>query len=233
MRFGYAEVLTVILVNLLPHREEARKRREQQFNASMFLAALAGLALCILVWLYYQAQIAFQNERNQHLQNATVKLDEKIKNIATLKSEIAALQVRQQAVEDLQADRNLPIHLLEELVKQMPDGTYITSIKQQGADVTIDGVAQSQERVSQLLTNMGSRSEWFAKPDLIQIQAKNESISAKESRRVYAFSMKLTLVKPSDMQKAADEANALAAAGGGGAASAPVANAAAPSTPQP
>jgi len=204
----------VILVNLLPHREEARKRREQQFKASMLLAAVAGLAVCIVIWLYYQAQIAFQNERNNQLQSETAKLDEKIKNIATLRGEIAALQVRQQAVEDLQADRNLPVHLLEELVKQMPDGTYITSIKQQGADVTIDGVAQSQERVSQLLTNMGSRSEWFAKPDLIQIQAKNESISAKESRRVYAFSMKLTLVKPSDVQKAAAEAAQAAGSGG-------------------
>ncbi len=214
MWLGYAEVLTVILVNLLPHREEARKRREQQFKASMLLAAVAGLAVCIVIWLYYQAQIAFQNERNNQLQSETAKLDEKIKNIATLRGEIAALQVRQQAVEDLQADRNLPVHLLEELVKQMPDGTYITSIKQQGADVTIDGVAQSQERVSQLLTNMGSRSEWFAKPDLIQIQAKNESISAKESRRVYAFSMKLTLVKPSDVQKAAAEAAQAAGSGG-------------------
>ncbi len=204
----------MILVNLLPHREEARKRREQQFKASMLLAAVAGLAVCIVIWLYYQAQIAFQNERNNQLQSETAKLDEKIKNIATLRGEIAALQVRQQAVEDLQADRNLPVHLLEELVKQMPDGTYITSIKQQGADVTIDGVAQSQERVSQLLTNMGSRSEWFAKPDLIQIQAKNESISAKESRRVYAFSMKLTLVKPSDVQKAAAEAAQAAGSGG-------------------
>ncbi len=214
MWLGYAEVLTVILVNLLPHREEARKRREQQFKASMLLAAVAGLAVCIVIWLYYQAQIAFQNERNNQLQSETAKLDEKIKNIATLRGEIAALQVRQQDVEDLQADRNLPVHLLEELVKQMPDGTYITSIKQQGADVTIDGVAQSQERVSQLLTNMGSRSEWFAKPDLIQIQAKNESISAKESRRVYAFSMKLTLVKPSDVQKAAAEAAQAAGSGG-------------------
>jgi type IV pilus assembly protein PilN len=197
----------VILVNLLPHREEARKRREQQFKTSMLLALLVGLAVCVLIWAYYKAKIAFQNERNERIEQQIGKLDEKIKNIATLRGEIAALQVRQQAVEDLQADRNLPVHLLEELVKQMPDGTYITSIKQQGADVTIDGVAQSQERVSQLLTNMGSRSEWFAKPDLIQIQAKNESISAKESRRVYAFSMKLTLVKPSDVQKAADEAN--------------------------
>lgn len=196
----------MILVNLLPHREEARKRREQQFKTSMLLALIIGLAVCVLIWLYYQAKIKLQNSRNEYIQQEIGKLDEKIKNIATLRGEIAALQVRQQAVEDLQADRNLPVHLLEELVKQMPDGTYITSIKQQGADVTIDGVAQSQERVSQLLTNMGSRSEWFAKPDLIQIQAKNESISAKESRRVYAFSMKLTLVKPSDLQKAAEEA---------------------------
>ena len=90
MWFGYAEVLTVILVNLLPHREEARKRREQQFKASMMLAVLSGLVVCVLVWLYYQAQIAFQNERNERLQTEIGKLDEKIKYIATLPSEIAA-----------------------------------------------------------------------------------------------------------------------------------------------
>ncbi len=202
----------MILVNLLPHREEARKRREQQFKAAMMLAALAGLLACVMIWLTYQARIALQNERNGQLQSAITKLDEKIKDIASLKSEIAALQVRQQAVEDLQADRNLPVHLLEELVKQMPDGTYITSIKQNGQAVNIDGVAQSQERVSQLLTNMGSRSEWFSKPELIQIQAKNESLSAKEARKVYAFSMRLTLVKPSDLKAAsssADEASSV------------------------
>lgn len=196
----------MILVNLLPHREEARKRREQQFKAAMMMAALVGLLACVLIWLTYQARIALQNERNERLQGEISKLDEKIKNIATLRSEIAALQVRQQAVEDLQADRNLPVHLLEELVKQMPDGVYVTAIKQQGADVTIDGVAQSQERISQLLSNMGGRSEWFAKPDLIQIQAKTESLGKNESRRVYAFSMKLTLVKPSDAQKAKEAA---------------------------
>ena len=202
----------MILVNLLPHREEARKRRLQQFKAAMMFAALVGLVACIAIWLTYQARIALQNERNERLQSEISKLDNKIKNIATLKGEIAALQVRQQAVEDLQADRNLPVHLLEELVKQMPDGTYITGIKQQGSEVTIDGVAQSQERISQLLTNMGSRSEWFSKPDLIQIQAKTENLSAKEARRVYAFSMKLTLIKPSDASKAAAESAASSAA---------------------
>ncbi len=196
----------MILVNLLPHREEARKRREQQFKAALILSVVAGLLCCVLIWAMYQARIALQENRNEVLQTEIAKLDTKIKDIAVLRDEIQALQARQQSVEDLQADRNLPVHLLDELVKQMPDGAYVNSIKQDGASVVISGVAQSQERVSQLLTNMGSRSEWFSKPDLIEIQAKTESISPKESRRVYGFSMSLTLVKPSDLQKMAEEA---------------------------
>ena len=196
----------MILVNLLPHREEARKRREQQFKAAMVLSLLAGLLACGIVWAMYKTRIALQENRNEALQTEISRLESKIKDIAVLRDEIQALQARQQSVEDLQADRNLPVHLLDELVKQMPDGAYVNSIKQDGASVVISGVAQSQERVSQLLTNMGSRSEWFSKPDLIEIQAKTESISPKESRRVYGFSMSLTLVKPSDLQKIADEA---------------------------
>ena len=196
----------MILVNLLPHREEARKRREQQFKAAMILSVLAGLLACGVVWAMYKTRIALQENRNEVLQTEIAKLDSKIKDIAVLRDEIQALQVRQQSVEDLQADRNLPVHLLDELVKQMPDGAYVNSIKQDGSSVVISGVAQSQERVSQLLTNMGSRSEWFSKPDLIEIQAKTESISAKESRRVYGFSMSLTLVKPSDLKKMDDDA---------------------------
>lgn len=194
----------MILINLLPHREEARKRRLQQFKASMVLAVLAGILLVTLVWLAFQARVKLQESRNNELERANQELDGKIKSISTLRDEIAALQVRQQAVEDLQADRNLPVHLLEELVKQMPDGVYVNSIRQAGTDVRIEGVAQSQERISQLLTNMGAKSEWFKKPELIQIQSKSESISAKEVRRVYAFSMQLGLVKPSDLPPEVD-----------------------------
>lgn len=196
----------MILVNLLPHREEARKRREQQFKAAMILSILAGLLACGIVWAMYQTRIVLQENRNETLQKEIAKLDSKIKDIAVLRDEIQALQARQQSVEDLQADRNLPVHLLDELVKQMPDGAYVNSIKQDGASVVISGVAQSQERVSQLLTNMGSRSEWFSKPELIEIQAKTENVGPKDSRRVYGFSMQLTLVKPSDLQKIAEEA---------------------------
>jgi len=221
----------VILVNLLPHREAARKRRDQQFKAAMALAAILGVAVCLVVWLTYQARIALQNDKNNYLQTEITKLDAKIKDIAALRDEIAALQVRQRAVEDLQADRNLPVHLLEELVKQMPDGTYVTNIKQDGTAITIDGVAQSQERISQLLSNMGSKSEWFNKPDLIQIQAQTQKVSASDARRVYAFSMRLTLVKPSDVEKNAADADTKAlgkTAGASAATPAAVASAAAP-----
>jgi type IV pilus assembly protein PilN len=101
------------------------------------------------------------------------KLEGQIKDIATLQEEIAALRARQQAVEDLQADRNLPVHLLNELVRQLPDGVYLTSMKQDNQTVTLTGVAQSNERVSELLRNLGNNSPWLTKPELVEIVAGN------------------------------------------------------------
>ncbi len=105
------------------------------------------------------------------LQTEIKRLEGQIKDIATLQAEIAALRARQQAVEDLQADRNMPVHLLNELVKQLPDGVYVSSLKQENQVVTIQGTAQSNERVSELLRNLGSNSPWLTKPELIEITA--------------------------------------------------------------
>ena len=115
----------MILINLLPHRELARKRRKDVFNVSLGFAALAGVLISVLVLLWFQAEIAAQQNKNQILQSEIKKFDAQIKDIATLEAEIVALRARQQAVEDLQSDRNMPVHLLTELVRQLPEGVYI------------------------------------------------------------------------------------------------------------
>ena len=131
----------MILINLLPHRELARKKRKEGFQMSMLVAALVGLAIAAAVYLFYQYRIEQQEFRNNYLQAEIKNLDVKIAEVAKIDEEIASLKARQKAVEDLQSDRNLPVHLLNELVLQLPDGVYIESVKQQEQSVQIHGVA--------------------------------------------------------------------------------------------
>ena len=132
----------MILINLLPHREAARKRRRDVFNVSLGLSALLGGLIAGAIFLWYQTAISEQESTNFALQAEIKKLEGQIKDISTLESEIAALRARQQAVEDLQSDRNLPVHLLTEIVNQLPDGVYVAKIVQLDQLVTINGVAQ-------------------------------------------------------------------------------------------
>ena len=205
----------MILINLLPHREAARKRRREMFYAGLGASALAGAVIAGGIFLWYAAQISTQQERNQLLLSETKKLEAQIKDIATLQEEIAALRARQQAVEDLQSDRNIPVHLLNELVRQLPDGVYLTSMRQQGDVVALTGVAQSNERVSELLRNLGGGSPWITRPELIEIVATNIALSPRDQRRVSNFSMRVKLNKASEAQKAASAIAAASAAGAG------------------
>ena len=202
----------MILINLLPHREAARKRRKEVFYATLAAAALLGGLICGGVYVWYQAQISSQQSKNSFLTGKIKELEIQIKDIATLQAEIAALRARQLAVEDLQADRNMPVYLLDELVKQLPDGVYVNSMKQEGSNVAITGVAQSSERVSELLRNLGNNSVWLTKPELVEIVAATISLSPKDQRRVANFSMKMQLRKPADVQKAAVAAASAASA---------------------
>ena len=118
------------------------------------------------------------------------------------------MRARQQAVEDLQADRNMPVHLLNELVRQLPDGVYVTSLKQENQVVTIQGTAQSNERVSELLRNLGSNSPWLTKPELVEITAGSVTLSPRDQRRVSNFNMRVRLLRASEAQKAAAAASA-------------------------
>ena len=214
----------MILINLLPHREAARKLRRDVFNISLGVSALVGGLLAGIIFLWFQAQISGQQGKNQLLQTEIKRFDEQIKDIASLEAEITALRARQQAVEDLQADRNLPVHLLTELVKQLPDGVYIVSMRQENQNVTIQGVAQSNERVSELLRNLGNKTPWFSKPELVEIVAGSVALTPREQRRVANFTIRVRLMRASEAEKmkAAAVATAASAAAPALAASSPV-----------
>ena len=197
----------MILINLLPHREAARKRRVELFNVSLVLAFLVGGLLAGLIFLWYQAQITDQQQKNQVLQSEITKFDVQIKDIAGLEAEIAALRARQQAVEDLQADRNLPVHLLTQLVQQLPDGVFIVNMRQENQSVTLQGVAQSNERVSELLRNLGNNTPWFSKPELVEIVAGTIALTPREQRRVANFTIRVALVRASEAVKAVAPGN--------------------------
>ncbi|SFC01155.1 type IV pilus assembly protein PilN [Polaromonas sp. OV174] len=192
----------MILINLLPHREAARKRRREAFFATLGLAALAGGLICGATYSWYQAQIESQQGRNTFLKSEITRLEEQIKDIATLQAEIASLRARQNAVEDLQGNRNLPVYLLSELTKQLPDGVYISSMKQDNQTVLITGVAQSNERVSELLRNFSNHSPWLTKPELVEITASTVALTQRDQRRVANFSMRVGLKRASDPQAA-------------------------------
>jgi type IV pilus assembly protein PilN len=209
---GLEEVHAVILINLLPHREAARKRRRDLFNVSLGAAALLGGFIAGAVFLWYQTTISVQQSTNSILTTEIKKLEGQIKDIAGLEEEIAALRARQQAVEDLQSDRNLPVHLLTELVNQLPDGVYIAKMTQADQLVTINGVAQSNERVSELLRNLANNTPWFAKPELVEIVAGTVALSKNEQKRVANFVIRVRLVRSSEAEKAATAATTAMAA---------------------
>ena len=197
----------MILVNLLPHREAARKRRRDAFFATLGLAAIAGLLISGAVYSWYLTQIESQRGKNLFLKTEITRLEGQIKEISTLQAEITALRARQNAVEDLQGNRNLPVYLLTELVKQLPDGVYINSMKQDNQSVQITGVAQSNERVSELLRNFSNNSPFLSKPELIEITAGTVTLSQRDQRRVANFSMRVALKRASDPKAASSAAS--------------------------
>ncbi len=193
----------MIRINLLPHREEKRKQKKNAFYALMVLGVVIGAAIVLLVGGYNARQIAIQDQRNKVIKDAIVVLDKKIVEIATLKQEIEALKARQQAVEDLQGDRNQPVYLLDELVKQTPAGVYLKSFKQDGQRVIVQGYAQSQERVSELLRNVSSVSPWLEKPDLVEVKATGLG-QGKTAKKVVEFNLIVGIKRPRDKEQAED-----------------------------
>ncbi|HJV75322.1 MAG TPA: PilN domain-containing protein [Noviherbaspirillum sp.] len=192
----------MIRINLLPHREEKRKQRKAAFVRLLALSAMMGLAIVMAIGGIIAAQIAEQTQRNDFIKAENAKLDTQIKEISTLKQEIEALKARQQAVEDLQSDRNQPVYLMDELVKQIPEGVYLRSFKQENQRVVLNGYAQSNERVSELLRNLGNSSPWLERPDLIEIRSAGMG-QGKDAKRVFEFTVNVGIKRPRDKEQAA------------------------------
>ena len=200
----------MILINLLPHREEKRSQRKRSFFIGLAACVLGGVAIVGIWFSVLQQMTSAQDSRNSFLKAEIARLDTQIKDIATLRGEIEALKARQRAVEDLQTDRNVPVHVLDELVRQTPEGVYLSTIRQNDQVVAITGIAQTNERVSEFLRNTLYNSAWLEKPELVEIKAAAVTAANREQRRLFEFSMRVTLKRP---QSGATPAGAASGAG--------------------
>lgn len=179
----------MIRINLLPHREEARKARRQQFYLMLGgVAALAALVV-FLGFTIINGYISSQNDANDFLKREIAVLDKQIDQIKRLKEQTQALLSRKQIIEDLQRDRGETVYLLTELVRQVPEGVYLKSLKQEGAKVNITGYAQSNARVSALMRNLEA-SPWLENPQLVEVKA-----AVLNGRRSNEFAMNFTLTR--------------------------------------
>src|SRR5271167_1057988 len=184
----------MVRINLLPHREQKRQARQRQFISLSVGLVILAVAVVGLVHIVIAARIEDQNSRNALLKTEIAKLDEQIKEIDRLRDQTQALLARKQVVETLQANRTEAVHLLDQLVRQLPDGVYLKSVKQSGARVTLDGYAQSNARVSTLMRNIES-SPWLTAPELIEIRS-----VALDKQKVNEFTLALQIkrAQPTD-----------------------------------
>lgn len=190
--------LAPIRINLLPHREMRRERRKKDFVGLIVLTAIAGAFTAFAGGMAINQQISSQQERNDYITAENAKLEVQIAEIKTLRAEIAALGARQKAVENLQSDRTVPVHLFQELVRLAPEGIYLRSLRQEDARVTMVGHAQTNERVAELLRNLSERSPWLEKPELAEIKeiAAAPLPGQKEARRLFEFSLNALIKRP-------------------------------------
>jgi type IV pilus assembly protein PilN len=180
----------MIRINLLPHREEKRKRREQQFLVVGALTAVLGVAVAGFVWLYLDAQVSQQRQNVTFMKNEIAKLDKQIEEIRKIRDETASLLAKKRVVESLQANRSEPVQLLDQLLRQLPEGVYLRSIKQTGVKVNITGYAQSNARVSTLMRNLGA-SPYLENPELVEIKA--VPAPDKSGNRINEFNMNISI----------------------------------------
>lgn len=157
-------------INLLPHRQMKRAIRQREFGLMALMALGAACAVVFMGWTFLSAKKDSQLERNNRLEQAIVKLDAEIADINGLKDEISSLLERKQVVENLQVNRSESIIILDEITRQLPEGLYLKSIKQQGNLITLLGVADSQARIAALVSKL-SASNWVESPNLIEIKA--------------------------------------------------------------
>jgi type IV pilus assembly protein PilN len=188
-------------INLLPHREMRREKRKREFTLSAAMCAVFGAGVVFAGGMVIDQLISNQNDRNTLVATANKKLDAEIAEIKDLKEQINALKARQKAVEDLQSDRTIPVHLFDELVRLMPEGVFLQKLSQQGMHVTMAGYAQSNERVAELYQNLADRSDWLQKPQLLEtkeVALKEDAPSSgpkgtQEVRRVYEFNLNVAI----------------------------------------
>ena len=199
-----------VRINLLPHREQKRAARQRQFVSIAVSLAILGLAVVGLVHGFLTAQIDNQKSRNALLKTEIAKLDEQIKEIDKLRDQIQQVLARKQVVETLQANRSEAVHLLDQVVRQLPDGIYVKAIKQVGTKVTLTGYAQSNARVSTLMRNIEG-SPWLGQPELVEIKlvnqpgAPNAKPAAGEVAKVNEFTLNFQIKRaapPQDLKPA-------------------------------
>lgn len=177
----------MIRINLLPHREEAKKERRQQFFVLSALVTILGLLIVFAVYTAIAGYISSQESSNDFLKKEISVLDKELDQIKRLKEQTQALLARKQVIEDLQRDRGETVYLLSEMVKQVPEGIYLKSLKQDGLNVNITGYAQSNARVSVLMRNLEG-SPWFLAPQLVEVKA-----IVLNGRRSNEFAMNVSL----------------------------------------
>lgn len=177
-------------INLLPHREIRRKQQQQQFFVALGVVAIIGAAVAGGVYYYLEEENANHVSRNKYLADEIVKVDKEIAEINGLKEQIASLLARKQVVETLQSNRAETVHILDQLVRQLPDGMYLQQVKQQGSKVTVNGITQSQARVSTLMRNLEA-SQRLGSPALVEIKSIQQGAT-----RANEFTMNVTVVRP-------------------------------------
>lgn len=160
----------MIRINLLPHRQIKRAERQRQFNLMLVATTVAAGAIIFLGNTFIGAQVGAQLERNQRLETANAKLDKEIEEIKELKSQISSVLERKQIVENLQTNRSQAVVVLDELSRQLPEGTYLKLISQKGSVIDLEGLADTNARIATLVRNLGN-SQWMEQPNLVQIQA--------------------------------------------------------------
>jgi type IV pilus assembly protein PilN len=184
----------MIRINLLPHREEKRKRREQQFAVLAGMAGLVGLAVAGAVYFFLDTEETQQQRNVAYMKAEIDKLDKQIEEIRKIREETASLLAKKQVVESLQSNRSEPVQLLDQLLRQLPEGVYLKAIKQAGPKVNITGYAQSNARVSTLMRNLGA-SPYLENPELVEIKAVPSPTSP--GSRVNEFNMNISVKRAS------------------------------------
>ncbi len=195
----------MIRINLLPHREQKRQARQRQFVSMSIGLAVLGLALVALGWVILGSQIETQESRNGLLKSEIAKLDEQIKEIDKLREQTQALLARKQVVETLQSNRTEAVHVLDQMVRQLPDGIYLKSLKQTGPKITLVGYAQSSARVSTLMRNIDS-SPWLQSPELVEIKSVPSPVAKDLRVNEFTLNVQIKQAAPPEEPKAAPAA---------------------------